>query len=48
MPPTYRAKTQLANPQDTSELVPEDKVKWVQRVVGTLLLYGRAVDNKVL
>ena len=48
IPPTYRAKTQLVNPQDTSELVPEDKVKWVQGVVRALLVYGRVVDNKVL
>ena len=48
MPHTYGAKTQLAKPQDTSDLVPEDKVKWIQGIVGAPLFYDRAVDNNVL
>ena len=44
----YGSKVQLSPDEDKSEPLDEEEVKWVQMVVGALLYYGRAVDNKLL
>ena len=44
----YESKIQLAPDKDDSEPLDEVGIRWVQIVVGPLLYYGRAVDNKIL
>ena len=44
----YGSRVQLSPDEDKSEPLDEEEVKWVQMVVGALLYYGRAVDNKLL
>ena len=44
----YGAKTQLTPEADTSPPLGPDEVKRIQGIVGSLLYYGRAVDNKLL
>ncbi len=44
----YGAKEQLIPDADTSPSLNEDGVKRVQGIVGSLLYYARAVDNKLL
>ena len=46
--PQYGVKVQLATPADTSQPLPPDDVKRLQKVVGTLLYYARAVDPTML
>ena len=48
LPPTYGATQQFTTPQDASPLLNHDGTKWIQVVTGTLLYYGRAVDNTML
>ena len=44
-PRTYGKSAQIpTKPDDSPELKPEDK-KLIERVVGSFLYYGRAVDN---
>ena len=48
-PITYGVKAQLSNDdKDTSPPLDAAGIKWVQRIVGSLLYYARAVDNKLL
>jgi hypothetical protein len=48
-PITYGAKAQLSNDdEDTSPPLDAAGIKRVQRIVGSLLYYARAVDNKLL
>ena len=44
----YGAKQQLAMEEDKSPPLDEASVTRVQRIVGALLYYARAVDNKLL
>jgi hypothetical protein len=44
----YGSKIQLSPDEDDSEPLDEEGIRWVQMVVGALLYYGRAVDNKLL
>ena len=44
----YGAKQQHAPTEDTSSSLNEAGIKRVQRIVGALLYYARAVDNKIL
>jgi hypothetical protein len=44
----YGAKEQLLPDADTSPLLNDEGVKRIQGVVGSLLYYARAVDNKLL
>ena len=44
----YGAKTQLTAPADTSLPLDKDGVKRLQQIIGTLLFYGRAIDNTML
>ena len=50
MPPgiVYGAKEQLTPEEDTSLVLDAAGIKCVQTIVGTLLYYARAVDNKLL
>ncbi len=48
MPIAYGKKTQLTPEEDTSAtLLPEHLLR-VQKIIGLLLYYARAVDNKLL
>ena len=44
----YGAKEQLAPDADTSPPLSEEGVKRIQGIIGSLLYYARAVDNKLL
>ena len=44
----YGSKIQLTPEEDDSEPLDDEGIRWVQMVVGALLYYGRAVDNKIL
>ena len=47
-PITYGIKTQLAPDMDTSELLDDARKRCCQEIVGSLLYYACAVDNKLL
>jgi hypothetical protein len=47
-PIAYGAKMQLAPATDTSQLLDDDCKHRIQEIVGSLLYYARAVDNKLL
>jgi hypothetical protein len=44
----YGAKTQYAMEEDDSPPLNKEDTKYIQAVAGTLLYYGRAVDNTIL
>ncbi len=44
----YGAKTQYAMEEDDSPPLNKEDRKYIQAVAGTLLYYGRAVDNTIL
>ena len=44
----YGTKQQLASDNDTSPQINKAGIKRVQRIVGSLFYYARAVDNKLL
>ena len=44
----YGSKAQLEPDDDTSPHLPDDAIKRIQGIVGSLLYYARAVDNKLL
>ena len=46
-PIQYGAKVQLVH-EDTSDALPDDKIKRIQEIIGTLLYYARAVDPTML
>ena len=48
MPIAYEAKTQLTPEADAPELLNNHCKCWVQEIVGSLLYYARAVNNKLL
>ena len=48
MPIAYRAKAQLTSEAATSELLGNHHKHQVQEIVGSLLYYARAVNNKLL
>eukprot|EP00804_Cyclotella_cryptica_P030727 CCRYP_009139-RA/>CCRYP_009139-RA protein AED:0.22 eAED:0.22 QI:0/0/0/1/0/0/4/0/733 len=47
-PLNFGAKTQFTPDEDTSDPLDADGIKRVQGIVGALLYYARAVDNKLL
>jgi len=47
-PISYGAKAQLTPEADASELLNEHRIRRIQEIVGLLLYYARAVDNKLL
>jgi hypothetical protein len=48
LPIAYGAKTQFAPDDDASALLSEIRKRRIQEIVGSLLYYARAVDNKLL
>jgi hypothetical protein len=48
LPITYGAKAQLTPEADASELLDEHRKRRIQEIVGLLLYYAQAVDNKLL
>jgi hypothetical protein len=48
LPISYGAKTQLTPESDTSELLDDSRKHRIQEIVGSLLYYTHAVDNKLL
>ena len=46
--PVYGRKRQYALPDDKDPIVPKEKIKFVQKVVGSLLFYARAIENTML
>jgi hypothetical protein len=48
LPIAYGATTQFAPDNDSSALLPADRKRRIQEIVGSLLYYARAVDNKLL
>ena len=44
----YGSKTQLSPEEDTSKLLNDAGIRWVQKIVGALLWIGRAVNNTLL
>ena len=48
LPINYGSKTQLASIPDDSPTLPQHRIKRIQGIVGALLYYARAVDNKIL
>jgi hypothetical protein len=46
--PQYTVKVQLTAPANTLQPLPPDDVKQLQKVVGNLLYYARAVDSTML
>ena len=48
IPISYGAKTQLTPEVDTSALLDDKRKLRIQEIVGSLLYYARAVDNKLL
>jgi len=48
LPISYGAKGQLSPEADASELLDEHRNRRIQEIVGSLLYYARAVDNKLL
>jgi hypothetical protein len=47
-PIAYGAKSQLTPDADTSKLLDDNRKHRIQEIVGSLLYYARAVDNKLL
>ena len=47
-PISYGAKAQLTPEVDSSELLDEHHKRRIQEIVGSLLYYARAIDNKLL
>ena len=48
VPPTYGARVQFAEPEDDTPVLPEERLKLIQQVVGVFLYYAIAIDNKIL
>ena len=48
VPPTYGARVQFAEPEDDTPLLPEERLKFIQQVVGVFLNYAIAIDYTVL
>jgi hypothetical protein len=44
MQPNYGAKVQFMPPEDTTVPLPQDDIKCIQQITGTLLYYEQAVD----
>ena len=48
VPPTYGASVQFTEPEDDTPLLPEDRLRFIQQVVGVFLYYSIAIENTVL
>ena len=42
------AKAQFTQDNNSTDLLDDKRKKWIQEIVGSLLLYALAVDNKLL
>jgi hypothetical protein len=47
-PKKYGAKAQSSLPQDNTRKLTDKEIKQVQKIVGSIIYYGRAVDMTVL
>ena len=48
VPPKYGVRVQIAEPEDNTPLLPEERLKFIQQVVGVFLYYAIAIDNTIL
>ena len=48
VPPTYGARVQFTEPEYNTLLLPEERLKFIQQVVGVFLYYAKAIDNTIL
>jgi hypothetical protein len=48
VPIAYGVKTQLTLETDTSKLLDDNRKRRIQEIIGSLLYYAHAVDNKLL
>ena len=48
VPPTYGARVQFVEPEDDTPLLPEERLKFIQQVVGVFLYYAIAIYNTLL
>ena len=48
VPPTYGARVQFAEPEYDTPLLPEERLKFIQQVVGVFLYYSIAIDYTVI
>ena len=48
VPPTYGARVQFSEPEDDTPILPEERLKFIQQVVGVFLYYAIAIDNTIL
>ncbi len=46
--PNYRAKAQLAEPEEDLPILGTEEIKFIQAVTGVLSYYGRVVDSTIL
>ena len=46
--PPYGARVQFVEPEEDTLLLPEERIKFIQQVVGVFLYYAIAIDNTVL
>ena len=46
--PTFGAKVQYATPSGDSPILPDERLKYIQQVVGVFLYYGIAIGNTIL
>ena len=48
VPTTYGARVKFAEPEDDTPLLPEERLKFIQQVVGIFKYYAIAIDNTIL
>ena len=48
VPPTYTARLQFSEPEDDTPLLLEERLKFIQQVMGIFLYYAIAIDNTIL
>ena len=48
VPPTYGARVKFSEPEDDTLLLPEERIKFIQQVVGVLLYYTISIDITVI
>ena len=46
--PTYGTKVQFSEPEDDAPLLPEERIKFIQQVVGVFMYYAIEIDNTIL
>ena len=43
-----RRQSKISKPEDNAPLLPEERIKFIQQVVGVFMYYATAIDNTVL